>query len=155
MVSMIGRKSMAPAALLACAGLCVAVSGCASGPARTSAEQLTVSQIRAMTIASGVATQFTAQTITALPAIREMADLLNSLAMSSSTGATTCPGSARPFTITFQPRSPTGTPVTVNASSCNGVSVTAAGAQQPALADPGNQVSILAAQLAHTSQWES
>jgi hypothetical protein len=33
--------------------------------------------------------------------------------------------------------------------------VTAAGVPQPALADPGNQVAKLAAQLTHTSLWQS
>jgi hypothetical protein len=156
---MIRWKTTVSAALAICAALCGAISGCAvfapPGPpapaaTRTAAERLTASQFRAVAIMVGLGPTAASYTFTGMSVIARLVSLLNSLPASTGTGSRSCPSGPKSFTITFQPRSAAGTPVTVFWSYCRLDQVTADGGPQPALDDPGNEVAGLAAQLTHT-----
>jgi hypothetical protein len=156
---MISGKSTAWAAVLACAGICVTLTGCAiyqppSGgpavPARTAAEYLTASKFRAVAIVAGVGPHRPSRTLTSPSVIGQLASLLDSLSVDTRTGAYNCPAAVRSYTLTFRPRSAAGPRVIVSWSDCLSDTVAVDGVTQPALADPTSELARCAAQLTRT-----
>jgi len=123
-----------------------------SQPARTKAERLAASGVKAVTIrVDGNATQ----TFTSEPVIANLVATVNALPAAGTAGASSCPGSATDYRLTFEPHSADAAPVIVDSYSCDYDTVTAYGVPQPALSDRSNTVAALAAQLTRTRQYAS
>ncbi len=121
-------------------------------PSKTQVEHLTASDIRAVTIrVDGKA----ADTFTSGSEISALIAAINPLPAAGNNGATSCPGSATDYRLTFEPRSAGRGIVTMESYSCGFDDVTALDVPQPALGDPGNTIAALAAHLTHTRQYAS
>jgi hypothetical protein len=121
-------------------------------PARTTAEHLTASAVKAVQITvNGKATS----TFTSGNDIARLAGTVNALPPAGNRGAASCPGGTTDYKVAFLPRAGNQPPVTIEAYSCDYVNVVADSVPQPALSDPTNTVAALAASLTHTRQYAS
>jgi hypothetical protein len=127
----------------------VHVAGQAS---KTQAEHLGAAGFRAVTIVvDGKATYV----FTGLQVITSLITAINALPAAGTGGASSCPGSATDYRLTFQPRLPDGASVSVETYSCDYDTVTVGGVPQPALGDPNNTIGAQAARLTDTQQYAS
>jgi hypothetical protein len=118
--------------------------------AKTSAEHLAPASYRAITIsANGNAPS----TFTSTAVISSLIAAINKLQADTNSGATSCPGSATDYRITFEPRSAASTTVTVDTFSCDYDDITAYGVPQPALEDRDNTIAALASHLTRIPQY--
>jgi hypothetical protein len=133
------------------ATLVAAYAHVARTQSRTAAERLAATSFEAVKIRVDGSVTYSLATESV---IANLVTTINALSAAGVSGASSCPGSATDYLLTFEPRTTGDEPVTVESYSCDYDIVTAEGVPQPALSDPSNAVAALAARLTHTSQYK-